>query len=176
MNLQAVRKVAATTTVLLAVTGSAPAAPPRVQIGTLVCRVGPSIGALIASRRRLTCRFNANDGRVERYSGTMTRFGLDVGVTLGGIMAWAVVVRTRNHNAGALAGHYVGVSADASLGLGAGAKVLVGGSRRSTMLQPLSGLGKAGINLALGVAGLTLRHHAVDTSFLIRRVATGRPG
>lgn len=160
MILPAVRKCAATAAALLAVTGPASAAPPRLQVGTLICRVGPSIGALIASRRRMTCRFEANDGRVERYSGTMTRFGLDVGVTVGGIMAWTVVARTRNHNAGALAGHYVGVSADASLGLGAGAKVLVGGSRRSTMLQPLSGLGKAGVNLAVGVAGLTLRHHA----------------
>jgi hypothetical protein len=73
-------------------------------------------------------------------------------------MTWSVVARTRRHNAGALAGHYVGVSAEASLGLGAGAKVLVGGSRRSTMLQPVSALGKAGVNLAVGVAGLTLRY------------------
>ncbi len=53
--------------------------------------------------------------------------------------------------------HYVGVNADASLGLGAGAKVLVGGSHRSIALQPLSVSGQVGVNLALGVAGLTLR-------------------
>jgi hypothetical protein len=44
-----------------------------------------------------------------------------------------------------------------SLGLGAGAKVLIGGSHRSIALQPLSVSGQVGVNLALGVAGLTLR-------------------
>ncbi len=38
-----------------------------------------------------------------------------------------------------------------------GAKVLIGGSRRTITLQPLSVEGQIGINLALGVANLTLR-------------------
>jgi hypothetical protein len=162
VTLQAVCKsaaaAAAITAVLLAAETSPAAERARVKLGTLICRVGPGVGALIASRRRLDCRFEASDGQVERYSGTITRFGVDVGVTAGGIMAWSVVARTRRRNTGALAGHYVGVSAEASLGLGAGAKVLLGGSRRSTMLQPVSALGKAGVNLAVGVAGLTLRY------------------
>jgi hypothetical protein len=160
MTLQAMFKFAAATA-LIAVTllpVEICAAQPRVDVGRLICRVGPGIGALIASRRRMACRFVAGDGRVERYSGTITRFGLDVGVTGGGVMTWSVIARTRHRNTGALAGHYVGVSAEASLGLGAGAKVLVGGSRRSTMLQPLSVVGKVGANLAIGVAGLALRY------------------
>ncbi len=164
MTLQDVCKsaaaAAAMTALLLAAETPAKAEQTRVKLGTLICRVGPGIGALIASRRRMACRFEASDGRVERYSGTITRFGLDIGVTAGGVMTWLVVARTRHRNAGALAGHYVGASAEASLGLGAGAKVLVGGSRRSTMLQPISALGKAGVNLAVGVAGLTLRYLA----------------
>jgi len=40
--------------------------------------------------------------------------------------------------AGALAGEYVGVSAEIGLGLGAGANVLLGGSDRTIALQPLS--------------------------------------
>ena len=55
------------------------------------------------------------------------------------------------------AGKYVGATSDVSLGLGAGAKVLVGGSHRTVTLQPLSVEGEVGVNLALGVAGLTLR-------------------
>ena len=55
------------------------------------------------------------------------------------------------------AGGRVALFADASLGLGAGAKVLVGGSHRSVSLQPLSVTGQVGVNLALGIAGLTLR-------------------
>jgi hypothetical protein len=51
----------------------------------------------------------------------------------------------------------VGASGDASLGLGAGGKLLVGGSHKTISLQPLSLSGQVGVNLALGVAGLTLR-------------------
>jgi hypothetical protein len=43
------------------------------------------------------------------------------------------------------------------LGLGVGANVLVGGSNRTIALQPLSIEGQVGVNLALGVARLTLR-------------------
>jgi Protein of unknown function (DUF992) len=161
MTMQAMCKcatAAAIAAVLFSAEAPAAAEQARVKTGTLTCIVGPSIGAVIASRRRMACRFEARDGRAERYSGTVTRFGLDVGATGGGVMTWSVVVRTRQRNAGALAGHYIGASAEASLGLGAGAKVLVGGSRRSTMLQPVSALGKTGLNLAVGVAGLTLRY------------------
>jgi hypothetical protein len=49
------------------------------------------------------------------------------------------------------------VSGDISLGPGVGAKALIGGSRRTTVLQPVSVVGKIGANLALGVTGLTLR-------------------
>src|SRR5262249_26902 len=58
----------------------------QVNAGRLVCRTGPGIGALIASRRRLNCLFRAGDGHTERYAGSVTRFGLDVGATAGGVM------------------------------------------------------------------------------------------
>jgi len=132
-------------------------AQPRILAGTLTCRMGPSIGALIASRRQVTCRFFKRRHHVERYSGAITRFGLDVGVTAGGVMRWRVVTRTTSLGRGALAGNYVGASADASFGLGVGANALVGGSRRSVALQPISVTGKVGANLAFGVAALTLR-------------------
>ena len=72
-------------------------------------------------------------------------------------MAWAVFAPTLGLPHGALRGHYVGASGDASLGLGAGGKLLVGGSHKTISLQPLSLTGQVGVNLALGVAGLTLR-------------------
>lgn len=131
----------------------------RVELGALTCRLAPNVGLIVGSRQRMRCRFvGARGARVEDYSGSITRFGLDLGVTAGGVMRWAVLARTRTTGRGVLAGHYVGVSGDASLGLGVGAKVLVGGSRRSTVLQPLSVSGRVGINLALGVTGLTLRY------------------
>ena len=71
-------------------------------------------------------------------------------------MTWAVLAPTDGWLRGALAGEYVGASGSASVGLGVGAQVLVGGSNRSIALQPLSVEGQTGVNLALGVAGLTL--------------------
>ena len=38
-----------------------------------------------------------------------------------------------------------------------GANALIGGSQRSAALQPVSVEAQVGVNLALGVAGLTLR-------------------
>ena len=128
------------------------------RVGVLTCRLAPSVGLIIASRQRMDCRFNpGRGGRVERYDGSVTRFGLDLGVTAGGVLRWAVIARTSRLGRGALAGNFVGASGDIALGVGIGANVLVGGSRRTVMLQPLSVSGQVGINLAVGVAGLTLR-------------------
>jgi len=142
---------------------SAAQAQSRTQAGTLTCRMGPSVGALVGSRQRLRCTFTTG-GKVENYAGAITRFGFDVGITAGGMMRWRVLARTRALGRGALAGNYVGASGDISLGVGVGANALVGGSRRSVMLQPVSVVGQAGVNLALGVAGLTLRFTGSSTS------------
>lgn len=53
-------------------------------------------------------------------------------------------------------GTYVGASGHVALGPGLGANVLIGGSRRSVVLQPLSVELSVGINLAIGVTRLTL--------------------
>jgi hypothetical protein len=84
------------------------------------------------------------------------RLGLDVGIARGGRLFWGVFAPTTYIGPGALRGTYVGAGGNASLGLGLGANVLVGGSHRTISLQPLSVEGQVGINLALGVAGLTL--------------------
>ena len=72
-------------------------------------------------------------------------------------MVWIVFADTIGRRAGALAGDYVGISADASVAVGLGANVLVGGSDRTISLQPLSVQGQTGINVAAGVTELTLR-------------------
>jgi hypothetical protein len=58
---------------------------------------------------------------------------------------------------GSLAGSYVGASAEATVGAGLGANVLVGGFQRSVALQPVSVSGQTGLNFALGVGDLELR-------------------
>jgi hypothetical protein len=151
---------AAVSIALLGVPGAADAqsrSQARTEIGTLTCTLAPTVGALVASRRRMDCRFVSTSG-TENYSGTLTRFGFDLGVMGTGILSWRVLARTRTVGRGAIAGNYFGISADASLGVGVGAKVLVGGSRRSTVLQPIAWVGNLGVNLAAGITGMTLRH------------------
>ena len=76
--------------------------------------------------------------------------------TSNGQMVWAVFAPS-NRKFGALAGHYVGGTAEATVGAGVGANALVGGSNRTVTLQPLSVTGQTGLNVAAGVAELTLR-------------------
>lgn len=127
------------------------------KVGVLTCKTSASLGLIVGSRQRIRCSFAPDNGPPENYEGHIDRLGLDLGVKGGGVMSWAVFAPTSGYHRGALAGRYGGASGSVSLGLGAGANALVGGSRRSIALQPLSLEGNVGVNLALGVAGLTLR-------------------
>ena len=98
----------------------------------------------------------SHPGPREVYTGSITKFGLDLGATAGGEMVWAVYAPT-NRRFGALAGHYGGATAEATVGAGVGANVLVGGSNRTVTLQPVSVQGQAGLNVAAGVAGIDLQ-------------------
>jgi hypothetical protein len=57
---------------------------------------------------------------------------------------------------GALAGSYAGTTASATVGVGLGANVLIGGSNNTIALQPLSIEGNTGLNVAAGIAAITL--------------------
>ena len=127
-----------------------------IRQGMLTCRTSPSIGLIVGSSQRLACQFRSNTGWTQDYVGRMNRIGLDIGVTAGGAMAWAVLGSSSAMQPGALTGRFVGASGEISVGVGAGANILVGGTAQSVSLQPLSLEGQVGINLALGVAGLTL--------------------
>jgi hypothetical protein len=128
-----------------------------IHVGTLVCNFGTTVGMLVGSRQRMTCVFHRNNGDIENYSGTFTRLGLDVGIVGAGRMAWTVFSRTTGVEPRALVGSYAGAAADASLSIGGGGNVLIGGSRRSIMLQPVSLQIQTGVNLAVGVGRLQLR-------------------
>jgi Protein of unknown function (DUF992) len=127
----------------------------RVQLGTLECSLSSSVGLVVTSQKNVACNFKPRGGPPEAYAGTMTRVGLDIGVTGGGAIIWAVFTST-NLYAGMLTGTYVGASAEASIAAGLGANVLVGGSNRSVALQPLSVQGQIGLNIAAGVSTLEL--------------------
>jgi len=128
----------------------------RTRAGVLTCSVSGGIGLIIGSQKSTVCTFNPRRGRNERYVGFIRRFGLDVGVTRRGVLAWAVF-SGGSVAPGSLAGSYVGGAAEATVGAGLGANVLVGGSNRSIALQPVSVSGQTGLNFALGVGDLELR-------------------
>ena len=127
------------------------------KVGTLSCDISGGVGMIVASQKLVSCEFTPSaGGRREIYQGTISKLGVDVGATDRGRMVWAVFAPT-NKIRGALAGEYAGASAEATVGAGAGANVLVGGSNRTITLQPISVQGQTGLNLAVGVAGLKLQ-------------------
>lgn len=129
-----------------------------VKVGTLNCDVSGGIGLIIGSSKSMKCTFHRADGKAEFYSGTISKLGVDIGVTGRQYMSW-VVFAAGSLRPGALAGSYGGATAEATAIVGVGANVLVGGSGRSVALQPLSVEGQTGLNVAAGVAKLTLRAH-----------------
>jgi hypothetical protein len=68
-----------------------------------------------------------------------------------------VVAPSSDLRPGALEGGYGGVSASATVGVGAGANVLLGGFDKSIALQPISIEGNTGLNVAAGIGALNLK-------------------
>jgi hypothetical protein len=129
--------------------------PTRVQAGLLRCDVSAGIGQIIGSTRSLSCVFERLRGHPERYRGIIRHAGLDIGATSRGVMVWGVLAPSQVRR-GALAGRHAGTSAEVTAGLGVGANVLLGGSANSIALQPVSVQAQLGLNIAVGVAELTL--------------------
>jgi hypothetical protein len=133
------------------------ASQPRERLGTLACEVAGGVGMIIGSNKAVKCDFKQRTGKVELYTGTIGKLGVDIGITGKSYLSWIVVntAPTRVGD-GALAGTYVGASAGASVGVGLGANALVGGNAKNYALQPLSGEAGTGLNVAAGVSRLKL--------------------
>jgi hypothetical protein len=129
--------------------------PDRIELGTLSCHESAGWGFIFGSSHGLRCTFASGD-HVEYYDGSIGKFGLDVGYQKSGVLLWAVIAPTNHYGPDALAGHYGGLTAGATVGLGLDANALIGGSTSEIALQPLSIEGTTGLNVAAGVADLTL--------------------
>ncbi len=142
----------------LAIAISSAQAQSAVKAGTLSCDVSGGIGLIIGSQKTMACRFEpvAPGWVPEAYDGSIDKLGVDLGVTTGAQMVWAVF-SAGSPAPGALAGDYAGATAEATFAVGLGANVLVGGSHRTIALQPLSITGQTGLNVAAGIAVLRLR-------------------
>ena len=140
----------------LALVAAGPVAAQQVRAGVLSCDVAGGVGLVLGSHKPMSCSFTPEgEGRREDYDGSITKYGLDLGLTRGSRMLWIVLTNTV---AGPdfLAGDYFGATGEATVGAGLGANVLLGGSDRTIALQPLSLSGQTGLNLAVGVAALQL--------------------
>ena len=156
-----IKKLALSTAAVLFAVGSllvTPAQAAGVQIGTLTCHVEPGFGLVLGSSKEVNCHYRAAQGFQETYVGSITKIGVDIGYTRGGTMVWAVFAPSSDAAPGALEGRYGGLTAGATVGIGLGANVLLGGFDRSIALQPLSVEGNTGLNLAAGIGAMNLRH------------------
>lgn len=126
-----------------------------VKIGVLTCNVQGGVGFIVGSAKGAECVFKSG-GRVEHYRATVGKLGVDIGITGQTVMAWAVFAPGAVGH-GALKGSYTGLSAEATVGVGLGANVLVGGFRHGINLQPISVQAQTGLNIAGGIGSLTLR-------------------
>lgn len=133
----------------------ADAADTSVNVGALSCHVSGGVGFIFGSSKDLDCVFKHTDGTTERYHGEINKYGVDIGFTTESRIIWAVFA-PGSVAPGALAGHYGGVTGEAEIGLGLGANVLLGGSSKQVALQPLSITGGIGLNVAAGIASITL--------------------
>ncbi|WP_127089141.1 DUF992 domain-containing protein [Aquabacter cavernae] len=131
---------------------------PKVQVGVLRCAVAPYTGLVLGSVREMTCEFlqGTSNTVLATYKGTARRLGVDLGVGGAGVLGWTVFAPSTSKAAVDLSGHYAGVSADVAVGVGGGANVLLGGSNSTIALQPVSIQGSTGLNVAAGLADLTL--------------------
>jgi hypothetical protein len=140
----------------LAIASTADAAPHGVRVGDLTCNVASGWGFVFGSSKDLHCTYRGN-GHREHYVGSISKFGVDIGYTEGGVLVWGVFAPTSDMRKGALSGDYAGATAQATVAVGVGANVLLGGLDKSIALQPLSVEGSKGLNVAAGIGAISLR-------------------
>ncbi|MGX1307934.1 hypothetical protein AB7M35_002654 [Amorphus suaedae] len=152
-------KTAAAAVALTLVAASAvpAAAQERAKVGVLECNVAGGTGFIFGSTKDLTCVYkSATNDVTQAYAGTINKYGIDIGKTDQSQIVWGVLAAGEKFDPNMLEGKYVGATAEATAGVGVGANALIGGFERSVTLNPLSVQTQTGINIAAGVADLTL--------------------
>ena len=129
------------------------------RLGVLTCKSipGTRVNLIIRSTTDVHCEFKHESGRVEHYLG-------ETGIALGADLTFSkseesfafTVISAEKINPGehTLAGKYVGGRASASVGVGVGAAVLIGGDKDNFSLQPLAVEGNRGFGAAAGLGFL----------------------
>jgi len=136
-----------------------PAHAAGVKVGVLTCHVSSGWGFVFGSSKDMRCVYSpGSHGTNEHYDGTINKYGVDIGYTESSVIVWGVFAPTSSLKPGALEGDYGGLSAQATVGVGAGANALIGGFDKSITLQPISVEGSKGLNLAAGIGAMHLKY------------------
>ena len=74
------------------VAGAQSASAASVQVGTLSCKVEGGVGFIVGSSKGMTCSFKpAGAGKVQYYSGSIDKLGVDIGFTNETRIIWTVL-------------------------------------------------------------------------------------
>jgi uncharacterized protein DUF992 len=80
-----------------------------IRTGGLTCETGPRVGLVVGSRQNMRCVFRSNtSGQEYTYTGRIGRIVLDLGISGGGRLFWAVFAPTSRVRRSTLVGTYVG--------------------------------------------------------------------
>lgn len=126
-----------------------------IEIGMLTCKQSDSTNLVVFSKATYACDFDPTKGENESCTGKAQKIGIDLSVATVETLVWFVFSPSTG-KPGALAGAYVGATADIALGVRAGVKVLVGGFDNSITLQPASVSGSEGVGAAIGLEEFVL--------------------
>ncbi|MEM9012034.1 MAG: DUF992 domain-containing protein [Pseudomonadota bacterium] len=128
-----------------------------VEVGTLICSLTQDSSLIVLSSSEYACTFEASDGGLSKeYIAEFDTVGLDLTAKDEEQLGWLVLAASATDVPEKLEGTYGGVTADVALGLGAGAKILVGGSADAISLQPFSGSVQEGVGATIGLERLRL--------------------
>ncbi len=148
---------------VLMAAGSALPAQARELPSQLRCRVAGGFGFFVAGRRAITCTYYRPDDRVEFYTGSSDKLGIDLGPAnaqkLNFVVKGALVEKP-----GELDGKFVGAQAGIDIGFGASSEALVGGATGHVALVPFTPSSfyapdSTGLNVAAGL-GIFELHYA----------------
>lgn len=129
----------------------------KLYVGALSCNVSGSVGFIFGSSKNLNCILVRSDGTSETYTGTINRFGIDIGFTKAIHLVWHVYSLDEKAPPGVLAGNYVGSQTAVSVGGTADSYTLVGGANHAIILNSVAIQGgHTGLNLADGIADISL--------------------
>lgn len=134
-----------------------------IEWGVLTCNVSGNSGYFFADDLTMDCVMLTHDGEISCYEGTLSRFGLDVGVTLAKTQVWSILAVAKTPRGEFLNGSYYGADIGASAFVGGGFGLNIGGFERSFVMVPISGYFHSGINVTASLTHLKLK--SVEMNF-----------